>query len=688
MKSHNPFAILAEQLSDADQRKLYFDVISKSKLNQKDAYDAFLSFIDISKFTKTEAADKKKTLETVVNTEANIIENFTNAFLYIYGRMPDTKKFSDLIRPFRVQKSKQGARTEYMIVANPSDPKVNANEKYDKLTKFILSTLKPQSPKTYQEDEIDTLNESEKAILKYIAFLNKVSERNATEADLNINSYMETDLTKELMIRPNEIMKNIKDILKLDESNTSYSQQVTQIEGILLFLVKYNSWTFSNLVVVGKIFLEKVVELANLVNQLVTASIPKSRPESATPRSSTSSAPKKEFFAHVQNVVERLDPQQNIKLISLFKYIHKKDLDDSPNPKYIDYLDIWKPQHTYNAIFRMQGNPDWNLAALSKYRVIHFLHHFRVCLEILHLIHFRMADITNDVTDENIQKMKDSIYTKLLTTNEEKTVKPFDKNFPLLVYAGWDMQKVESKKFIEEIGGFQLLQLNFGAGGNQNIYKYTTYYGYIDKAFADGGMKEDRIDTLLEVLCLVFSVNYKLYKHGHLVKDGDQYHLTKIGSSVPRLIGKLLAKPKLVKGGGTFDPTAFAPGLRGQQMVQVASLNVSTTQPAHVGQPPAPQTLSIPLSDSRNTKTDTSSLHAKARRSADPDIIDKGPVPDFNSIYCYITNGDIKYLREVYEKHCILIVQTLIYFGVTSFHVPFPPKEIETILTPKGPTLG
>lgn len=619
--------------------------------------------------------------------ENNIVDNFTKAL--VKQGLAENKDIEKSLRKLLLQRFaiKENATnvSKYIISPNPPKDEITLKQNFNALTQFISDSLRTaDAPATSSSEAKRELSDIDKAKLKYISWLNRISlPSNVEMDDFNVDSYRlptgvtyNTDL--EVKVNSDNIINNLTRLL----NNEPYPQSTFEPWQIVNMANKFlnlngNKITLETIDSFSPDFINNAVELSTNINRIINSVPPASRRVSATHRSSTSSAPKKGVFDHVQNVIERLVPEHNIKLASLFKYIHKIDLNDSPNPTYIDYLDIWNPQHTYNAIFRMQGNPDWNLAALSKYRVIHFLHHFRVCLEILHLIHFRMADFTNDVTDENFEKMKGSIYTKLLITNKEKMMKPFDKNFPLLVYAGWDMQKVESKKFIKEIGGFQLLNLNLGTAGNQNKQDYTKYYGYIDKTFANFDMKEDRIDTLLEVLCLVFSVNYKLYKHGHLVKDGDQYHLTKIGSSVPRLIGNLLVKPEPVKRGGVagVDLTALAPGLRGQQMVQVASLHVPQTQPP--SSTPVPRRRSdAPLSASAQNQQTSQVEH--------------GPVPDFNSIYCYITNDDIKYLREVYEKHCILIVQTLIYFGVTSFHVPFPPspKEIEKLLTHRGPTLG
>lgn len=285
--------------------------------------------------------------------------------------------------------------------------------------------------------------------------------------------------------------------------------------------------------------------------------------------------------------VESLDPEKTVLLGSLYKSIHGSYMQETDvDLQYIEYMDIWKPFMTYNAIFIMKGNTNWDGPTIDRYKAIHFLHHFRVCLDILHMIYFRL--------DPTLQQYT---YARNL-----KATGPFSKDTPLFTYVGWDMLKVLNKNGLNKVG---IKLLNFvwgtqfsGQSGVQNRYKQ--FYAHIDDVFKTNNLSDNQIDTFIEVVCLIFSVNYKLSKfQGQLTNTSDRYHYTQILNTIPGVIGGLMG-------------------------------------------------------------------------------LDKGSEPP-----CYIKDEDIIYLRQIYEKHCILIVTTLILCGVSSFHVPFPPNDIKTQLTKK-----
>lgn len=361
-------------------------------------------------------------------------------------------------------------------------------------------------------------------------------------------------------------------------------------------------------------------------------------------RSSIKSAPTKpeispELQSLISNVKGPIDEETDQKLRIMYNFIYDKNTDKNKiDKRYIHYHDIWKPYLTYNAIYNMaeedmkksrtyQAFVEQEIINLPTiYKLIHLLHHFRVCLDILHLIYFRLDETMKDYTyAHDLEKAE----------YEDKHVnKPFNPLKPLIIYAGWnincakssiidksvqpttDTTKIKLKHLGDEtnIGsGSKLLKFYMGYGEGwkkgEPETMYSILYRHIDEAFL---FSDNEVDTYIEVLCLIFSVNYKLknFKEGKIqntiMKASDRYN----------------------------------PG------------NISN-----------PTTL--------NNIPSLASYIAKMKYISEKDAKDV-------TYECYISDDDITRLRDLYEKHCIMIVGTLLYHNVNSFVIPMPPKQVFT----------
>jgi hypothetical protein len=243
-------------------------------------------------------------------------------------------------------------------------------------------------------------------------------------------------------------------------------------------------------------------------------------------------------------------------------------------------------------------------------RVVHLLHHFRVCLEILHLLYFRKEAIEKGDT------MKQYTYIANFSDEKSKYKRLVPEN-PLIIYTGWDMKKLKKDVNIDD--AIKLIDPNMGYG--EETIKYKSYYKDINSAFpvieeTSDSVRENRIDTFIEILCLIFSVNYKYYiykNRGKTLLNADKYNPRNIPSQIPTEIQNLQMK----------------------------------------------------------TLTDFGTPGTYANK------FNMSQVPALKNIF--IDNADISRLCELYEKHCILIVHTLLLCGVNTFHVPYPPSNVQLV---------
>jgi hypothetical protein len=352
--------------------------------------------------------------------------------------------------------------------------------------------------------------------------------------------------------------------------------------------------------------------------------------------------------------VSKLEGNEPKMLGALFSQIHNRPINTyNANLEYADFMNIWEPQNTYEAIIQIENN-----------QVSRLLHHLRVCLEILHLIYFRLDP-----------ELKEYLYVDLLKRQSLKQTEDYEHMVPLIIYAGWDMTKVTAKGFespskstdmipsIKSIPSHavKLLHIPWGIKFYTNTEKngkYEEYYKYIDAAFGSLDLASNKVDTLVEILCLIFGVNYKKYVHKNNLDISDRYHddnlPTTISNAFTQLkIGGMKRQPHIVPipptGPGNIRPTQNASQIQKQFLLERES---------PVSKPPKP------LKVSRNPQT--------------PVKLQEGPntVTIVRPHYAITSQDKVTYLRGVYEKHCILIVATLLMLGVTSFQVPLPPKHI------------
>jgi hypothetical protein len=292
-----------------------------------------------------------------------------------------------------------------------------------------------------------------------------------------------------------------------------------------------------------------------------------------------------------------------------FQINHGENMEESVNPDYVDYLNIWKPYETFNAICFMyeQKKKELGEKKLWSIRVVHLLHHFRVCLEILHLLYFRKAATTKD--SELTKYTYISVFNDLNKMDIKNKVAPsykeFERNKPLVIYAGWDMTKLNNHDN-NIAGNTKFLHLKENRSVRELYTKYDVYYQSINDAFKKKDLINNEIDTCIEVLCLLFSVNYKLYIHGDITNRADRYNPSNIPNNIISTLNSL-------RFGNKSDSVKSGKGY----------VNSYFWKPPHE---------------------------------------------------CFIPNTSNDELCVLYEKHCILIVYTLLLLGVDNFHVLTPPN--------------
>lgn len=346
------------------------------------------------------------------------------------------------------------------------------------------------------------------------------------------------------------------------------------------------------------------------------------------------------------NVFGDLDDAHKKMIGNMFLKFYKREIKTSKvNPIYIDFHNVWEPQNSYEAIIQDKEHQKSRL-----------LHHFRVCLEILHLIYFRLND-----------DLKPFIYDDKL----EKQCVAFVQNIPLIIYAGWDMQDLfnvpADTYFGVDVKPIKLLNLRDSY--SQDRQSYNKYYSYIDNVFSseqtvsnERGSKDldkNVVDTLLEVLCMVFSVNYKKYvynEQGINLNRSDRYNDEKISTTIPAAFDKL----RVQQHGGTKGKNTYANGIP----VRTAYLN------ANQESKPKPSQVFVPRGDTSQLLPVQAMRFSRKGQSVDKkDVIRVKP--------CYISKDNVGDLRDIYENHCILIVTTLLMLDVDSFQVrppPYPPQ--------------
>jgi hypothetical protein len=664
-------------IRDVQQKKIFLQYVSNPRLSNKEIEDAFLNpekntFLNPLKLRK-------------VNFD-NIYNNFERVLIDLSPDIVDTTSHSGLLN-FQEQLRKivllgssenPNDRSDVYFRAKLKDPPFSVNFNIWLLrSSETLKNLKKHPtiqslPSTSQE-----LTQGEKAKLKYVAYLNKISAPNATRDDFYLDSYIEPRIpTFTFLINPSRIIDNISRILQLRAGSEIYpSDNINKVRSLASKLVGLNNTitTLSQLDSLSPSFLQICIDLNNNINTLfsnysdASANVreaspeiqPVIRPSLTVPRTSTPDMKDEGLFHDFQNII--VARESIIKMNTLYKTIYNQDITyNAEIPKYIDYLDIWNPNLTYLAIIAFVGNNQWGPQKTLQYRAIHLLHHFRICLDILHLLYFRKD-----------ASLKINVYTDKLNTEQNQA---FHRDIPLIIYAGWDMVKLQSDV---DITGIKYLNIKVDETNRSIQKKYKLYYQNIDDAFKNPGLNDNRIDTFVEVLCLLFSVNYKLYYHNK-IQNTDRYHETQIQTEIPKTLESI--RYKIPRKGGTGENTKFTTlphtyGKKTTNNVQTAALVVP-----HKSSNISSQSFELnpPVSLSDNIPT-VSAISEKSQSVAKVQKSQPRLRPEEWGRYCFMSDFDIDYLCKLYEKHCILIVYTLLSYNVTTFHVPYPPDNIGKI---------
>lgn len=699
-------------IRDVQQKKIFLQYVSNPRLSNKEIEDAFLNpekntFLNPLKLRK-------------VNFD-NIYNNFERVLIDLSPDIVDTTSHSGLLN-FQEQLRKivllgssenPNDRSDVYFRAKLKDPPFSVNFNIWLLrSSETLKNLKKQPtiqslPSTSQE-----LTQGEKAKLKYVAYLNKISAPNATRDDFYLDSYIEPRIpTFTFLINPYRIIDNISRILQLRAGSEIYpSDNINKVRSLASKLVRLNNniTTLSQLDSLSPSFLQICIDLNNNINTLFS-------------NYSDASANVREASPEIQPVIRPLPPPRRSrftvsrastpdavpdheetyqKIKNIFTRIYQTEIDEEVNKDYVYYLDIWNPVETFKAICLLYEDKKRRVGTQNVWsiRAMHLLHHLRICLEVLHLIYFRLDDTRKELT-----------YASILAEKH----KPFDEKNPLIIYAGWDVTHIKQKPVESFDDSYQILNLDWSNTGSVPTYK--NYYKFIDSVFSEEVMRGNRVDTCLEILCMVFSVNYKKYISTKTLNPADRYNDTKTGNPpesnierrIPKIFGEKVIYYKRKLRGGTHGKRAAARTerirdanlrrrlLERQEREKHAvgtTLNELGAKAREIAEGVATRTIDRL---SMHPKTDRGTVINKKPQSP-PQPRFQPPTPtgvtakrvDMKSkigtdielsaqsvIPCYIEQGDINILRERYELHCILIVATLLHLNVHSIQVPPPPSN-------------